>query len=1006
MGGFKRPSKQSPHQNKRQKGLAAYSDMDTASCTWPGGQDPSPQSAPNDHHQIPPPHDQGNGGPVQPNIGPYPYYHDASGDSSSSTDNSMNRMPGIKYHTSNNMMNTQPLAAGSNYAHYHLQNGQSHMQSFAPMYPGFKGQQSTSNGNGPMHNNNNGNGIGIGVNGQMPDIHCNDTFDVPSQNGQGNNMIAHQNRMSQPLHDVNPGVPPQMPDTHCNETFNVPSQNGQSNSMIAHQNRMAQPLHGGYHEAAPQYLSPYAHQNAPHPAAPHHPVQNGINIPTHPEFNGVQANTGHLNPTLDAMNNGIGSHHPGSWGSHPFLGQNPLALDNRPGSPQSLNQYTAPGRMGTVGCPVANGTHQTNVEHPNQGVATGSHGGRQTDAVIPPPHGAPPFPHHAAPASDPVYVKKGIPGYQADVNVGHQNSQAPSSNAQAPDRSPGSGAFPHPNPSYGGFNMPPSANVICSGVQVPNSIDARPPPNANPPGFQNGQPHNPVYSDFQPADNHNVEYTRGPYAGQHPNANNPGFQNGAAHNPALGFQPHGISNAAHTGSPYCSQRPNTVTGSNGVTHETNARPPPAQCSASAPAPTTFLNQQAPGHAFDLHLLQDPILGRPPPSNVPIAGAVGTHTYPAMAGYPVPGHPGPANGHVNGAGNGLSPAHAHVKQPHANPRKDSRMAFMVDDGGNRKTGAQKRGQPRKPRAGKGKGGGGKASGPPLLRLLPNGKCAQAPMTPDISPPAIGSGSGCGDVPSDLPDLLPNGRAKASTWIEMLASLPLAPHESNGSAPWVNSSHQQNEAHMYPTMAQGGNAGAPPGPPALQAPTQSTTVPTAVGIPPGVPAIPNHVFDIAPDVNDMWWGFDDVPWLPDPLDDLLKKLHTERNGVHGEKDLLASAWLAHSMPFESRPEVLANRAAAIMQQDQPGTVRMSDIQPDTDARFRKKMKRIHHEIFPGLPGQTQWLLGSSLAHPGAANFRLETRPGGSGGKQRPGGGGKMTVGNPEVPPPKDVSNTART
>ncbi|KKZ68365.1 hypothetical protein EMCG_05951 [[Emmonsia] crescens] len=965
MGGFKRPSKQSPHQNKRQKGLAAYSDMDTASCTWPGGQDPSPQSAPNGHHQIPPPHDQGNGGPVQPNIGPYPYNLDTSGDSSSSTDNSMNRMPGIKYHTRDNIMSTQPLAAESNYAHYHLQNGQSHMQSFAPMYPEFRGQQSTSNGNGPMHNNNNGNGNGIGVNGQMPDIHCNETFDVPSQNGQSNNMVAHHNGM-------------------------------------------AQTLHGGYHEAAPQYLSPYAHQSAPHPAAPHHPVQNGINIPTHPESNGVQANTGHLNPTLDTMNNGIGSHHPGSWGSHPFLGQNLLALDNRPGLPQSLNQYTAPGSMGTVGCPVANGTHQTDVEHPNQGVVTGSPGGRQTGAAISPAHGAPPFPHHAAPASDPVYVKTGIPGYQADANVRHQNSQAPSSNAQAPDRSPGSGAFPHPNPSYGGFNMPPSSNVIGSGVQVPSSMDAGPPLNANPPGFQNGQSHNPVHGDFQPADNHNVEYTRGPYAGQHPNANNPGFQNGVAHNPALGFQPPGISNAAHTGSPYFGPRPNTVTGSNGVTHETNARPPPAQCSASAPVPTTFLNQQAPRHAFDLHLLQDPILRRPPPSNVPIAGAMDTHIYPVMAGYPVPGHPGPANDHLNGTGTGkgLSPTHAHVKQPHANPRKDSGMAFMVDDGGNRKKGVQKRGQPRKSRAGKGKGGGGKASGLPLLRLLPNGKCAQAPMTPDVSPSAVGHGNGCGGAPSGLPDLQLNGRVQAPTWIEMLAGLPLAPHESNGSAPWVNSSHQQNGVHMYPTMAQGGNGGAPPRPPALQAPAQPTTVPTAVGMPPGVPAIPNHGFDIASEVNDMWWVFDDVPLLPDPLDDLLKKFHTERNGVHGEKDLLAPAWLAHSMSFESRPGVLAHRAAAIMQQDQPGTVRMSDIQPDTDARFRKKMKRIDHEIFPGLPGQTQWPLGSSLDHPGAANFRLEIRPGSSGGKQRPGGGGKMTVGNPEVPPPKDVSNTART
>ncbi|OJD16978.1 hypothetical protein AJ78_02912 [Emergomyces pasteurianus Ep9510] len=955
--------------------------MDSASCTSTGAQDPSPRNAPNGHHiQGPPPGKQGNNEHAHPNSGPYPYMypyshcHDTSGDSSSCTDNSINPMSIIEHHNNNNMMTNQPHATSSHYTHvdYPFQSGQPQMQSFAPMYTGC--------GSGIYHN---------------------ETPNVPDQNAQCNNVVGRQDGLLQPLYGVNPGVAPQMPKTGRSETSHGLNQTRQNNKTVAHQNELTQPLHGASPEAPPPYSILHANPNEARTTAPHQSVLNTVSAPQHFESNRVyQAYTGHPNLTFSAINNSTDSHDPGIWGSYQSMGQNPPAFDYRSGLPQSMNQHLYSFGMGITHCPPMNSTHPNNVEHSPQGVPQGRPNGFQAGAVVPLTTGQPLIAHSGAPAPGPPNVNPGVCEYRAEVNVGSQINHA-SSNAHAPDSASDTGTVLYPNDSYGGFNGTPTSNVMCSGVQAPNGEDASPPPNPNLPGFQHGQSHNPVHDDVQPISHQNIGHTGGSYGGLHPSANNPGFQNGVAHSPALGFQSHHTSKAAHTGDPQLGPGRNAMTGSNGVTHEIDVKPPPVQCPSSVPVPLTFLNQHAPGYAFDLHFFQNPTLEGLPNANVPIEGAVCAHTYHITMGYPGPGNSRPFMDRINGSedghrnGNKLALTQDQNQQHQAKKPNESGLMPRVKDGSNRKTRVQKRRQ-----AGKlHRGGRYEALGSYPTCLQPNGGCGQARMIPEMSPPGRdGAPSGLPPLqpnglparqPNGLLALQPNGRPWASTSL----------HERNGSTPHVNGCNRENKEHIYATKPQGDNIGLHPGPPALGAPVLQEPGLIGVEMPPDAPGVQNHGMEKPQNKSGILCDSDNVLLSSDPAGDLMEGFLTgmadfQEMNTENSKDPLASALLTDSVPFKTPPKDLANRAAAIVQQGQPATVLMGVIQPDTDACFRNELERLDHEIFLGLPSQIRWSVNSNSTYSGAKNTCLGIPPD-DGQQQQPSKDGKTAVEKLEDP-----------
>ncbi|EQL30267.1 hypothetical protein BDFG_07258 [Blastomyces dermatitidis ATCC 26199] len=487
--------------------------------------------------------------------------------------------------------------------------------SVQPMNPGYGVQPPAPNGNGPVSNNNHGNGSGSSPNRQMSGTHRNEAFNVPSQNGQSNTMMAHQNGVSHSLDGMTFGVPPQMQGTHHNEFFSVSNQIGQNNNMIANQNGVAQPPHevnpgnsphnqGSQHGSpfrgpnhlgqnntavahhqmnprAPSYIpgthhnepfhepnhpghgnvgppqngtiQPFPgmnpehlppHSSQPHPSAPHHPVPDGLNVPPHSEFNGVQqTNVGHPNPESNDM-------HPG-------------------------------------------------IHHPNQGVLAGSFEGNQTGAVITHPHGPPQPYQQDAPVPNPGFVNPTIPGYQPDVHAWPNNSHAPAPVAQAPDRFSDPGTV-HRNPSNAGFTMPPSSNGMGTGVQAPNAMGQNTPPNANPPFPQDGQFNHPSNGGTQPANDQNIENMGNPNgfhagsqgfpngmayhpvpapqpsdsnAAQHMNQNNRSFQNGVVHHPASAPQPSNSYAAQH-------MHQNNHGFQNGVVHHPVPAPQPSDSNAA------------------------------------------------------------------------------------------------------------------------------------------------------------------------------------------------------------------------------------------------------------------------------------------------------------------------------------------------------------------------------------------------------------------------------------------
>ncbi|OAX83503.1 hypothetical protein ACJ72_02138 [Emergomyces africanus] len=982
--------------------------MGTEPCTSSGVLDPSLRNAPNSHqHQDPSSHNQGNNGTVKPSIGPYQHqnrypYYDTSGDFSYHTDSSISTVPIFGCQTHNNMINNQPHAAGSHYTRvnaqepHHLQSGQSHIQSFAPMYPGCG-----------------------------PGINHNEMFNVPSQNAQSNNTVGHLNGLPHPLHSVNPGGAPQLPGTHRDETFHDLKNTKQDNEMVAPQNGRPEiePFHGKLSEVPPTYSSLYANQIEASTTAPHHLAQNGANVPPHAKSNGVyQANTWHHYPTLSEINNGgarnsdIESHDPDPWAWYPSMGQNFPAHDHRSDLPQSMNQHITSTSMDTAPGLATACTHQNHVERSNRGALQGSPSQYQAEAVVPLANGPPPTSHSGAPASDPVNLNSGIPEYRAEVNLGFEIYHPHPSNAQAPDMVSGSGTVAHPNPSNGGFNMPPSSNIMCSGVQAPNGADTWPPSNPKLPSFHQGQCHNPANGNIQPISHLSAGDLGGSYARQYQNATTPGSQNGVTNGQALGFQAPHTSNVAHSSGAHPIPRGNTGTGSNGGAHEVAVRPPSVQYPCSVPVPATLPNRQAPGYDFDMHFLQTSILERPPSSNARIEDV---HTNYTTVAYPVPGHPRPANGHVNESdsrpanGYELSLIHGQNQQPQAKKWNDRGLMLMVNDGGNRKTRARKRRPPRKTR--EGKGDRYEASGTYPKRMQPNGRCGKAPMTAEISLLRTGHYNGCDGAPSGLLplqpnglplrrpngllDLQPNGLPKVPTSLEKPLGPPTSLHESNSSAQHVNGCHRENDAHIYATKLQDGSGDLHPGPSALGVPAQPAPVRMTVALPPNGSAVQNNDVGIAPSMNCNSWDLDEDLLPADQTDDHIEGFQTRSPGFqqkNAEKsgEDFASALLTDSMPFKTPPKDLANRAAGVVQQGQATTVLMNVIQPDTDALFHEKMKRIDHEHFPGLPGQMQWPLRTSSTCSGAENFRLDTPPG-DGGKERPGSGKKTAVRNLEVP-----------
>ncbi|QSS63030.1 hypothetical protein I7I51_00087 [Histoplasma capsulatum] len=943
--------------------------MAGTSYTWPGTPGARPQRPSNGDHQIVPHDIAANSGLVQLNTNPGPY---SFNNPSTSNDDSTNGMPGIKCHSNGSRVAACPHPAMPNNVHtemqglHHLQNSQGDMQNLPPMYPSFGVQQPVSNGNGHTHSNNdinsngNGNGNGCNFHGRMPDTHHNTTWNVPGQNNQSTNMVAQQNGTAQLLHEGDPGIPPQMQGNYHNEMFHAPNRPEQDNNMVTYQSGEAQRPYEKFPELPRQYLSP------PHPHAQHLPVENGIIIPPRLQSNDVPPmNGGHPIPPIPnsrATNDGIGNHH-----LHPHIGQNSPLSDHRFGLSLSQIQPICPGDMGTAPRPPTNDMYRIDVYQPNQGISQGNPV-TKIGAVNTPAFDQPSVPYHSAPTFDPAVANLGTPAYQPEVHAGSQNSQFPPSGAHAPGRVFSSETMSHSNPSNGGFIMPPKSNEISSGVQHPNGMGAGPRPNATEPDFHNGKQ---VNGGVQPVNNQDIENTGNTYTGQHANPSNHSFLNRVAHNPTPGPCPNGNSAAAQVGVPYRSPYPKIDIGGSCETHGIDTRVPTAQWPASVPAPTIPPYQDAPVHILDVHSVQRPKFGIPPGPYALTAGAGGTFTYPAIFGCPAPSHPAPANWNVNVSGNEHthgnrpSPAHAQIQQLPSNPQKENSMRFVVNNRGDRKNVAQKRGQPRKPRGGK-VGTGNSPCPPPPPGLWWNGGF-QAPMVPGITP-VIGNISRVGGVPPVPLGLQPNGCQMAPTSVEMSASASSALQQINSLTPSVNVNHE-NGIPIHPVMPQGGNSGAHPGSPVLkESGHPPAPAPTAIGMPVRVPVAPTHGMGIAPNVKGMTRDTNNLLLPPDSLDDLLWQFFAgwdsaKEEEMEGTEDPLTSTSSGQSMPFHSTPDALASRVAATMQQEQPVTVSMGEIQVDMDKGFRELMEQIDHDNFPGL-------LEETLSHTEPSSSRRDT------------------------------------
>ncbi|KLJ05584.1 hypothetical protein EMPG_10917 [Blastomyces silverae] len=633
-----------------------------------------------------------------------------------------------------------------------------------PMNPGSRAQQPAYTGNGPVSNNNNGNGNGSSPNRQMSGTHRNEAFNVPSQNGQSNMMMAHQNGVSHSP-DGMTGVPPQMQGTHHNEFFSASNHIGQNNNMIAHQNGVTQPPHevnpgtspqnqgpqqsSPFHEPnhpgqnnnavahhemnprAPSYIpgthynepfhepthpgngniiapqngatQPFPrvnpehlppHSSQPHQSAPHHAVQDGLNIPAHSDFNGVQqTNVGHPNPNSDAENMGIESHPSGSWDPNPHMGQNPPAPDHGSGLSPSQAQIIYTGEMVLAPHQESEYVHQYNVHHLNQGVPPGSFGGNQTGAVTTQPHIPPQPDQQDAPAPDPDFVNPSIPGYQPDVHAWLNNSHAPASVAQAPDRSSDSGTVPHPNPSNAGFTMSPTSNEMGADAQAENAMVQSTPPNANPPFPQDGQFHHPFNGGTQPANDQNVENMGNPdvfqsgsqgfpngmaqhpvpvpqpvnsNAGQHMNQNNHGFQNDMVQHPAPEPQPVNSNAGQH-------MNQNNHSFQNGTVHHPVPVPQPSDSNAGQ-----CMNQN--NHGFQNGMVHHPV-----PAPQPSVSNAAQHMNPnnhssqnGMVHHPVPApQPSDSNAvqHMNQNNHGSQNGMVHHPVPAPQPSDSNAVQHM-------------------------------------------------------------------------------------------------------------------------------------------------------------------------------------------------------------------------------------------------------------------------------------------------------------------------------------------
>ncbi|EGE81090.1 hypothetical protein BDDG_04031 [Blastomyces dermatitidis ATCC 18188] len=835
--------------------------------------------------------------------------------------------------------------------------------SVQPMNPGYGVQPPAPNGNGPVSNNNHGNGSGSSPNRQMSGTHRNEAFNVPSQNGQSNTMMAHQNGVSHSLDGMTFGVPPQMQGTHHNEFFSVSNQIGQNNNMIANQNGVAQPPHeanpgnsphnqGSQHGSpfrgpnhlgqnntavahhqmnprAPSYIpgthhnepfhepnhpghgnvgppqngtiQPFPgmnpehlppHSSQPHPSAPHHPVPDGLNVPPHSEFNGVQqTNVGHPNPESNDM-------HPG-------------------------------------------------IHHPNQGVLAGSFEGNQTGAVITHPHGPPQPYQQDAPVPNPGFVNPTIPGYQPDVHAWPNNSHAPAPVAQEPDRFSDPGTV-HRNPSNARFTMPPSSNGMGTGVQAPNAMGQNTPPNANPPFPQDGQFNHPSNGGTQPANDQNIENMGNPNGfhagsqgfpngmayhpvpapqpsdsnaaqhmnqnnrsfqnGVHMHQNNHGFQNGVVHHPVPAPQPSDSNAAQH-------MNQNNRSFQNGVVHHPASAPQPSNSYAAQhmhqnnrdfqngvvhnPVPqrsnsyaAQHMNQNNQG--FQNGVIYDPASGAQPNGNSHAAHAgrpyTGQHAnieagsnrvthkagegeatgqYPALAPVPTVAlnrqvyaqrfEQRPAQYHnlesrqiqnsQIGHGVGAPPQPYVIQAPirrHTIPIDPCVRMWRLkrDNRGNSTRGVRRRAQPGQPRATR--RSTGTTSNQPPSHSQSNGEGGLAPIPPGISQPTPEQGTQSGGAPRVQPISQPNGHPTVPTSAETPAGVHPAPQENGYPAPYAND-NRENRENIYPAELQCGNGGVSPDPAVFQEPANPTRGQRIDWAPPSVPAASANGMETAPTQN---------------------------------------------------------------------------------------------------------------------------------------------------------------
>ncbi|EDN08472.1 predicted protein [Histoplasma mississippiense (nom. inval.)] len=205
---------------------------------------------------------------------------------------------------------------------------------------------------------------------------------------------------------------------------------------------------------------------------------------------------------------------------------------------------------------------------------------------------------------------------------------------------------------------------------------------------------------------------------------------------------------------------------------------------------------------------------------------------------------------------------------------------------------------------------------------------------------------------------------------IQQLPSNPQKENSMSltPSVNVNHE-NGIPIHPVMPQGGNSGAHPGSPVLkESGHPPAPAPTAIGMPVRVPVAPTHGMGIAPNVKGMTRDTNNLLLPPDSLDDLLWQFFAgwdsaKEEEMEGTEDPLTSTSSGQSMPFHSTPDALASRVAATMQQEQPVTVSMGEIQVDMDKGFRELMEQIDHDNFPGL-------LEETLSHTEPSSSRRDT------------------------------------